>query len=66
MYSSTGSDTLRPVVRLGKFEQVVDLEIRPEEQSKSTYEVKARDYVKMARWDYRSGNRTPGQASSVP
>ena len=54
------------MVRLGKFEQVVDLEIRPEEQSKSTYEVKARDYVKVDRKDYRSSNRNPGQVSSVP
>ena len=30
------------------------------------YEVMARDYVKMACWDYRSCNRTPSQASSVP
>ena len=45
---------------------IVDLVIRPEERSKSACEVKARDYVKMASWDNRSGYRTPSQASSVP
>ena len=63
MYSSTEPDTLRPVVCLGTFEHVVSPS-RPEEQEVD-YEVMARDYVKMARWDYRSGNRTPSQASSV-
>ena len=52
MYSSTGSDTLRPVVRLGTFEHVVSPS-RPDAQEVD-YEVMARDYVKMARWDYRS------------
>uniref|UniRef100_M4B1H3 RxLR effector candidate protein n=1 Tax=Hyaloperonospora arabidopsidis (strain Emoy2) TaxID=559515 RepID=M4B1H3_HYAAE len=60
---STEPDTLRPVVRLGRFEHVVSPS-RPEEQEVD-YEVMARDYVKMARWDYRSGNRIPSQASSV-
>ena len=65
MYSSTESDTPRPVVRLGTFEHVVSPS-RPEEQEVD-YEVMARDYyVKMARWDYRSGTRTPSEASSVP
>uniref|UniRef100_M4B5C5 Uncharacterized protein n=1 Tax=Hyaloperonospora arabidopsidis (strain Emoy2) TaxID=559515 RepID=M4B5C5_HYAAE len=64
MYGSTEPDTLRPVVRLGTFEHVVSPS-RPEEQEVD-YEVMARDYVKMARWDYRSGNRTPSHASSVP
>ena len=65
MYSSTEPDTLRPVVRLDTFEHVVSPS-RPEEQEVD-YEVMARDYyVKMARWDYHSGNRTPSQASSVP
>ena len=35
MFSSTLPDTFRPVVRLGKFELVADLKIRPGEQSKS-------------------------------
>ena len=61
MYSSTESDTPRPVVRLGTFEHVVSPS-RPEEQEVD-YDVMARDYVKMARWDYRSGNRTPSQVS---
>uniref|UniRef100_M4BKW5 Uncharacterized protein n=1 Tax=Hyaloperonospora arabidopsidis (strain Emoy2) TaxID=559515 RepID=M4BKW5_HYAAE len=56
MYSSTEADTLRPVVRLGTFEHVVSPS-RSEEQEVD-YEVMARDYVKMALWDYRSGNRT--------
>uniref|UniRef100_M4BV46 Uncharacterized protein n=1 Tax=Hyaloperonospora arabidopsidis (strain Emoy2) TaxID=559515 RepID=M4BV46_HYAAE len=60
----TKPDTLRPVVRLGTFEHVVSPS-RPEEQEVD-YEVMARDYAKMTRWDYRSGNRTPSQASSVP
>uniref|UniRef100_M4B7P2 Uncharacterized protein n=1 Tax=Hyaloperonospora arabidopsidis (strain Emoy2) TaxID=559515 RepID=M4B7P2_HYAAE len=64
MYSSTEPDTLRPVVCLGTFEHVVSPS-RPEEQEVD-YDVMARDYVEMARWDYRSGNRTPSQASSVP
>ena len=64
IYSSTELDTLRSVVRLGTFEHVVS-PCRPEEQEVD-YEVMARDYVKMARWDYRSGTRTPSQASSVP
>uniref|UniRef100_M4BMZ9 Uncharacterized protein n=1 Tax=Hyaloperonospora arabidopsidis (strain Emoy2) TaxID=559515 RepID=M4BMZ9_HYAAE len=64
MYSSTEPGTLRPVVRLGTFGHVVSPS-RPEEQEVD-YEVMARDYVTMARWDYRSGNRTPSQASSVP
>uniref|UniRef100_M4BFZ1 Uncharacterized protein n=1 Tax=Hyaloperonospora arabidopsidis (strain Emoy2) TaxID=559515 RepID=M4BFZ1_HYAAE len=65
MYSSTEPDTLRPVVRLGTFEHVV-CPSRPEEQEVD-YEVMARDYyVKMARWEYHSGNRTLSQASSVP
>ena len=38
--------------------------IRPEER-RSDYEVLARDYAKMAHWDYPSGNRTPTQASRV-
>uniref|UniRef100_M4BTN2 Uncharacterized protein n=1 Tax=Hyaloperonospora arabidopsidis (strain Emoy2) TaxID=559515 RepID=M4BTN2_HYAAE len=38
---------------------------RPEEQEVD-YEVMARDYVKMSRWDYRSVDRAPSQASSVP
>uniref|UniRef100_M4BGL4 Uncharacterized protein n=1 Tax=Hyaloperonospora arabidopsidis (strain Emoy2) TaxID=559515 RepID=M4BGL4_HYAAE len=46
------------------FEHVVSPS-RPEEQEVD-YEVMARDYVKMAHWDYRSGNRTPSQASPVP
>uniref|UniRef100_A0AAV1TAB9 Uncharacterized protein n=1 Tax=Peronospora matthiolae TaxID=2874970 RepID=A0AAV1TAB9_9STRA len=29
-------------------------------------EVAARDYVKMARWDYRSGNRSPSQVFFLP
>uniref|UniRef100_M4C3Y4 Uncharacterized protein n=1 Tax=Hyaloperonospora arabidopsidis (strain Emoy2) TaxID=559515 RepID=M4C3Y4_HYAAE len=61
--SSTEPDTLRLVVRLSTFTHVVSPS-RPEEQE-ADYEVMARDYVKMARWDYRSGNRTPIQASSV-
>uniref|UniRef100_M4B324 Uncharacterized protein n=1 Tax=Hyaloperonospora arabidopsidis (strain Emoy2) TaxID=559515 RepID=M4B324_HYAAE len=65
MYTSTEPDTLRPVVRLGTFDHVVSPS-RPEEQEVD-YEVMARDYyVKMARWDYRSGTRTPSEASSVP
>uniref|UniRef100_M4C3L5 Uncharacterized protein n=1 Tax=Hyaloperonospora arabidopsidis (strain Emoy2) TaxID=559515 RepID=M4C3L5_HYAAE len=36
MFSSARPDTLRPAVRLGKFELVVDLKIRPGEQSKAT------------------------------
>ena len=64
MYSSTEPDTLRPVVRLGTFEHVVS-PIRPEDQEVD-YEVMAKIYFKMARWDNRSGNRTPSQASSVP
>ena len=63
VYSSTEPDTLRPVMCLGTFKHVVSPS-RPEEQE--VYEMMARDYVKMARWDYRSGNRTPSQASSVP
>ena len=47
MYNSTEPDTLRPVVRLGTFEHVVNPS-RPEEQEVD-YEVMARDYVKMAR-----------------
>ena len=64
MNSSTEPDTFRPVVRLDTFEHVVSPS-RPEEQ-KVDYDVMARDYAKMAPWDYRSGNRTPIQASSVP
>uniref|UniRef100_A0AAV1UVV3 Uncharacterized protein n=1 Tax=Peronospora matthiolae TaxID=2874970 RepID=A0AAV1UVV3_9STRA len=64
MHSSTEPDTLRPVVHLGTFERVVG-QSQPEEQEVD-YEVMGRDYVKMARWDYRSGNRAPSQASSVP
>uniref|UniRef100_A0AAV1V8K5 Uncharacterized protein n=1 Tax=Peronospora matthiolae TaxID=2874970 RepID=A0AAV1V8K5_9STRA len=64
MYSSTEPDTLRPVVRLSTFEHVVSSS-RPEEQE-MVYEVMARDYVKMARWNYRSGNGSPSHVSSVP
>uniref|UniRef100_A0AAV1T768 Uncharacterized protein n=1 Tax=Peronospora matthiolae TaxID=2874970 RepID=A0AAV1T768_9STRA len=60
MYSSTEPDTLRPVVRLGTFEHVVSPS-RPEEQEVD-YEVMARDNLRMAHWDYRSGNRTPSLA----
>ena len=64
MYSSTEPDTLRPVVRLGTFEHVVSPS-RPEDQEVD-YEVMATIYFKMARWDNRSGNRTPSLASSIP
>uniref|UniRef100_A0AAV1V7N1 Uncharacterized protein n=1 Tax=Peronospora matthiolae TaxID=2874970 RepID=A0AAV1V7N1_9STRA len=63
VYSSTEPDTLRPVVRLVTFEHVVS-PIQSKEQEVD-YEVMVRDDVKMARWGYCSGNRTPSQASSV-
>uniref|UniRef100_A0AAV1T4J4 Uncharacterized protein n=1 Tax=Peronospora matthiolae TaxID=2874970 RepID=A0AAV1T4J4_9STRA len=64
IYNSTGPDILRPEVRLGTFEHVVSPS-RPDKQEVD-HEVMARNYVKVACWDYRSDNRTPSQASSVP
>ena len=64
MYSSTGPDTLHPVMSLGISEHV-----EPASRSKSRevdYEWEANDYVMMAHLDNCSGNRTPCQASPVP